>query len=533
MNFQALGVAPAIVAALDKLSITTPTPVQEQAIPQILQGKDVLVSAQTGTGKTYGYVLPMIMRLLEDPKAKALIIAPTRELALQIQQNILALPMRELKIRTVMLIGGQSITPQFRDLRQNPRVIIGTPGRINDHLERESLYLDRVQMLVLDEFDRMLDMGFEMQLDTIREQLPETRQTLMFSATVPDNVNKLIGKYTQDPVRIAIGEANTATLNVKQEIIKTAIKDKFTVLLEQLQNREGTAIIFVKTKMKAEELSEKLQDENHTAAAMHGDLRQQKREKIIQSFRQQKHRIMVATDVAARGIDVPHVQHVINYDLPECPEDYVHRIGRTGRAGAQGSAVSFICPQDNYKWKSIYKLMNMHKNPDYAHLAPEQGRSGDSEEAPRRGFSDRGFRNSRFARARMGGSKFGGRSSRDGEFKPRRFEDRAGSSFGEKRSTEDRPHRFERSTEDRPSRQRSADASAGSTFESRPRREKTFEDRPRRFNDRGGNFSDRPKANVWKSESFKNDMKSFDRAERPARRSNFGASKFGRSRNND
>jgi superfamily II DNA/RNA helicase len=357
----------------------------------------------------------------------------------------------------------------------------------------------------------------------------------MFSATVPDNVSKLIVKYTQDPVRIAIGEANTATLNVKQEIVKTSIKDKFALLLDQLQSREGTAIIFVKTKMKAEELSEKLQDENHTAAAMHGDLRQQKRERIIQSFRQQKHRIMVATDVAARGIDVPHVQHVINYDLPECPEDYVHRIGRTGRAGAQGSAVSFICQQDNYKWRSIYKLMNMHKNPDYAHLAPEQGRGGDDEQAPRKsGYSDRGFRNSRFARARMGGSKFGeGRPSRDGEFKPRRFENKSENGF-----------------ESRPRRERSTDENAGNSFESRPRRERTFEDRPRRFNndsneskprrfnnDRGGNFADRPKANVWKSESFKNDMKSFDRdskTDRPARRSNFGGgSKFGRSRSND
>ncbi|NBV40588.1 DEAD/DEAH box helicase [bacterium] len=519
MNFQALGVAPVIVAALNQLNITTPTPVQEQAIPKVLEGKDVLVSAQTGTGKTFAYVLPMVMRLLEDPKAKALIIAPTRELALQIQQNIQALPLRELRLRTVMLIGGQSITPQFRDLRQNPRIIIGTPGRINDHLERESLFLDRVQMLVLDEFDRMLDMGFEMQLDTIREQLPQTRQTLMFSATVPDNVSKLIVKYTQDPVRIAIGEANTATLNVKQEIVKTSIKDKFALLLDQLQSREGTAIIFVKTKMKAEELSEKLQDENHTAAAMHGDLRQQKRERIIQSFRQQKHRIMVATDVAARGIDVPHVQHVINYDLPECPEDYVHRIGRTGRAGAQGSAVSFICPQDNYKWRSIYKLMNMHKNPDYAHLAPEQGRGGDDEQAPRKsGYSDRGFRNSRFARARMGGSKFGeGRSSRDGEFKPRRFENKSENGF-----------------ESRPRRERTSDdATAGNGFESRPRRERSFDDKPRRFSDRGS-FNDRPKADVWKSESFQNDMKSSEgtRSFKGNNRSDKRFERFDRSKNN-
>ena len=441
-TFSNLGVASQLVTALEHLQITTPTPVQEQAIPQALQGLDLLVSAQTGTGKTYAYLLPVITRLLAMPKANALIIAPTRELALQIQQNLNKVNTKAVQMRTAMLIGGQAMGPQFGDLRRNPRIVIGTPGRINDHLERGSLALQDSSILIVDEFDRMLDMGFERQLETIRMELPEVRQTLLFSATMPHNVVRMVQNYTQNPVRITVGAENTATLNVKQEIVKTSMADKFTQLLKELDAREGSAIIFVRTQRKTEELSEKLKDENHQADAMHGGLRQQKRERVLQSFRNRRCRIIVATDVAARGIDVPHIQHVINYDLPECAEDYIHRIGRTGRAGAQGSALSFICPQDGSKWRSIYKLMNTANNPELAHLAP-QGRDaqgGDSE--GRSGYGGRprsrsgsGF--SRFGRS-SGGSRFEGsrdRSSgsdeRSGGFKPRRFSSEGGGSrFG-------------------------------------------------------------------------------------------------------
>ena len=261
-TFTNLGVAPQLLTALEHLQITTPTPVQEQAIPQALQGLDLLVSAQTGTGKTYAYLLPVITRLLAMPKANALIIAPTRELALQIQQNLNKVNTKAIQMRTAMLIGGQAMGPQFGDLRRNPRIVIGTPGRINDHLERGSLILQDTSVLIVDEFDRMLDMGFERQLETIRAELPEVRQTLLFSATMPHNVVRMVQNYTQNPVRITVGTENTATLNVKQEIVKTSMADKFTQLLKELEAREGSAIIFVRTQRKTEELSEKLEGVN-------------------------------------------------------------------------------------------------------------------------------------------------------------------------------------------------------------------------------------------------------------------------------
>lgn len=356
--FQALGVQPDLVAALSQINITTPTPVQTAALPVLLAGEDLLASAQTGTGKTIAYLLPILQQLLNSKTETALILAPTRELALQIKTSITGLLPKQSGIFTAVLIGGEAMPKQFAQLKRRPRIIVATPGRLNDHLQRKSVTLTNTRFLVLDETDRMLDMGFTPQLEAICQHLPQQRQTLMFSATMPKNIMQLSSKYLSNPQRIAIGQENKAVENIQQTVIKTPHKEKLPRLLEELESRNGSVIVFVKTKRSAEELAHTLSTSNHTAKAIHGDLKQSQRARVIQGFRNQSHRIMVATDVAARGLDVPHIQHVINFDLPQCPEDYIHRIGRTGRAGASGEAVCFVSPGETHLWKAIDRLMN-------------------------------------------------------------------------------------------------------------------------------------------------------------------------------
>lgn len=357
-NFENFGLPESIIAALNKINFTTPTPIQEQAIPVAMNGCDILGSAQTGTGKTGAFTIPMIAHLMENPSATALVLLPTRELAQQVREAADKMLGSRSGILTALLIGGESMSRQLQQLKRRPRIIIGTPGRINDHLLRRSLKLTDTDFLVLDETDRMLDMGFGIQLDQIVKFLPEKRQTLMFSATLPANIISLSKKYLTNPQRIAIGSTNAVASKVRQELVKTNEAMKYGELLNQLQNREGSVLIFVKTKYGAERLAGKLNKAEQPTEAIHGDLRQSKRDKVISNFRQQKYRVLVATDIAARGLDIPHIQNVINYDLPQCPEDYIHRIGRTARAGAEGTAVNLLTPSDNAKWKAIYKLLN-------------------------------------------------------------------------------------------------------------------------------------------------------------------------------
>lgn len=328
-NFENFGLPESIIAALNKINFTTPTPIQEQAIPVAMNGCDILGSAQTGTGKTGAFTIPMIAHLMENPSATALVLLPTRELAQQVREAADKMLGSRSGILTALLIGGESMSRQLQQLKRRPRIIIGTPGRINDHLLRRSLKLTDTDFLVLDETDRMLDMGFGIQLDQIVKFLPEKRQTLMFSATLPANIISLSTKYLTNPQRIAIGSTNAVASKVRQELVKTNEAMKYGELLNQLQNREGSVLIFVKTKYGAERLAGKLNKAEQPTEAIHGDLRQSKRDKVISNFRQQKYRVLVATDIAARGLDIPHIQNVINYDLPQCPEDYIHRIGRT------------------------------------------------------------------------------------------------------------------------------------------------------------------------------------------------------------
>lgn len=361
MTFNELGIPAEILTTLNQINFTTPTPIQEKAIPVALLGRDILGSAQTGTGKTASFAIPMISHLLKNRNSSALIVLPTRELATQVLEAAKTFLQNTAKINVALLIGGDSMLKQLQQLKRNPRIIVGTPGRINDHLSRKSLNLASADFLVLDETDRMLDMGFGIQLKEILKYLPEKRQTLMFSATLPKNINELSKKYLTDAVRISVGEDNAVASKIKQELIKTTEGTKYNDLISQLNLRNGSLLIFVKTKYGADRLATKLCKENFTCGAIHGDLKQNKRDKVIRDFREQKFRILVATDIAARGLDIPHIENVVNYDLPQCPEDYIHRIGRTARAGAEGTAINFLTSSNAGKWKEIHKLLNPNK----------------------------------------------------------------------------------------------------------------------------------------------------------------------------
>jgi ATP-dependent RNA helicase DeaD len=380
-NFANLGLPQELVEALERMQITVPTPVQAETIPVALNGQDVLASAQTGSGKTVAYSAPLLVKLADGKRGSALILTPTRELAVQVQKMLTQILGKNGDFRTALLIGGAPMFKQMSDLKRRPQLIIGTPGRINDHLQRGSLSLKETRFLVIDEADRMLDMGFGIQLDKIAEYLPEVRQTLMFSATFPSNIEKLSKKYLRDPQRITIGSTAETAPKIKQEVVRTTNSEKFSELLKQLEQREGSIIVFVKTKRGADRLARDLRNEDQDAEAIHGDLPQNRRDRVILAFRQKKYRVLVATDVAARGLDIPHVMHVINYNLPECPEDYIHRIGRTGRAGAEGSALCLVAPEDNLKWKAITRLMNPH--------AAQEERSEFSQRRPPQRFNQK------------------------------------------------------------------------------------------------------------------------------------------------
>ncbi len=358
MSFQSFGLANSLLASLERLNFKKPTPVQEEAIPVVLAGNDVLISSQTGTGKTGVFSIPIISKLLEDRRNLSLIITPTRELATQIFKTFESFLGKKSPLNTALLIGGDSISKQLQQLKKKPHIIVGTPGRINDHLQRRSLKLNATKFLVLDETDRMLDMGFSIQIDDIVKHIPSDRQTLLLSATIPKNIITLSKKYMRDPKRIAIGSTYNPVEKIKQEVIRIKDDAKYSELVEQLSKRKGSVVIFVKTKFGTERMAKKLRLGRHKADAIHGDLRHNRREKVMDAFRNKKYRILVATDVASRGLDIPHIQHVINYDMPQCPEDYIHRIGRTARAGQDGESLSFVSPADKKKWDAIHYLMH-------------------------------------------------------------------------------------------------------------------------------------------------------------------------------
>jgi len=317
-----------------------------------------LGTAQTGTGKTLAFSIPLINKLILDKNALALVTCPTRELATQVMSAIKDLISDKINIKTALLIGGESMQKQLRQLGKRTRLIVGTPGRINDHLKRKSLNLSATKYLVLDETDRMLDMGFAPQIEKILKFVPKDHQTLLFSATLPNDIVRISERYLTKPVRISVGSTTVPIAKIKQETLQVHKENKYNELIDQLLSRKGSILVFVKTKRNADRMVKRLKEEDHSADAIHGDLRQSKRDRVINAFRKGVKRILVATDVAARGLDIPLIQHVINYDLPQVPEDYVHRIGRTARAGSEGSALTFLTQNDRLMWNAICKLIN-------------------------------------------------------------------------------------------------------------------------------------------------------------------------------
>ena len=368
-NFSDIGVSPDILKILDKLSLTSPTPIQKQAIPVALKGTDIVGIAQTGTGKTFAFGIPIIQKLLSS-SGQALVLVPTRELALQVNESIRKLADR-LNINTIVLIGGENISRQFFELKRRPRLIIATPGRLIDHLKRKSIKLDQIKTLVLDEADMMLDMGFLPQIEEILRSVPKERQTMLFSATMPVLIANLATKYLKLPIRIEVAPQGTIVKNVTQEMIVLEAKDKMKYLEKIIKENEGSILIFVRTRYGVKNIAKKLISNGHKATEIHSDLSQGQRKRALDSFKSGRSRIMVATDVAARGLDVKGIELVINYDLPDSSSDYVHRIGRTARAGKKGKAISLATPSQLKNIKAIEALIKMRFNiVEHAKLEP-------------------------------------------------------------------------------------------------------------------------------------------------------------------
>ncbi len=354
-GFDGLGIAPNLIQALDQMKFYTPTPIQRQAIPIAIEGKDVLGIAQTGTGKTAAFGVPMVQHLAQK-KGRGLVLVPTRELAIQVEEVIQKLG-RAIGIRSVVLIGGSSMFNQIQNLRKNPRIIIATPGRLIDHITQKNVHLNEVSILVLDEADRMLDMGFQPQIDRILKFVPKERQTMLFSATMPQEIVRITSQHMKLPVAVEIAPSGTAAKHVSQEVYIVNPEAKKDLLHKLLGQYHGTILIFSRTKNGARKVTRMIRGMGHNAAEIHSDISLAQRRAALDGFKSGKHRILVATDIVSRGIDVIGIQLVINYDLPDDTENYVHRIGRTGRAGHAGHAISFAMPDQKNEVQSIEKLI--------------------------------------------------------------------------------------------------------------------------------------------------------------------------------
>jgi len=370
-SFHTLGLSEEILQDLATAGFISPTPIQEQAIPPALAGRDVIGCAQTGTGKTAAFVIPMVERLAMLPKGQpqALILAPTRELALQTLTTIEKLG-RSRRISATVIVGGADMQAQVRGLRQRPEILIATPGRLLDHMWNGTISLASIKMLVLDEADRMLDMGFAPQINQILDALPEERQTLLFSATLPSDIARLVQASVNNPVRVMVTPSATTADGVTQAVHHTSHDAKADLLLSLLGADKDSALVFTRTKHRADRLGRMLGSAGHRVAVLHGDRSLSQRRAALEGFRRGSFRVLVATDIAARGIDVANIGHVINFDLPNCPEDYVHRIGRTARMKMTGRATSFVTGEDRQQLRDIERLLG-HAVP----LAPGSGTS--------------------------------------------------------------------------------------------------------------------------------------------------------------
>ncbi len=354
-NFRDLGIAPALLQVLTRLKYETPTPIQAQAIPAAIQGKDVVGIAQTGTGKTLAFGLPMIQRL-GATKGQGLVVLPTRELALQVEE-VLKKVGHSLGLRVAVLIGGTGYGPQISSIRAKPHIIVATPGRLNDHLEQKTISLSGVRIVVLDEADRMLDMGFAPQIAKIFKNLSHDRQTMLFSATMPSEIMNMARAHMKLPIRIEVAPSGTTAANVTQEIFIVAKDQKNRLVDKLLSQYPVSTLIFTRTKFGAKKLVRAIKAMGHTAAEIHGNRSLGQRKEALEGFKNGRYRVLVATDIASRGVDVIGIGLVLNYDLPSDSGDYVHRIGRTARAGAGGHAISFATPDQRGELRSIERLI--------------------------------------------------------------------------------------------------------------------------------------------------------------------------------
>jgi len=439
MSFDTLGLSPKVLDAVKASGYTTPTPIQEQAIPHVLQKRDVMGIAQTGTGKTASFVLPMLS-LLERGRARArmprtLILEPTRELAAQVEENFNRYG-RNHKLTVALLIGGVSFDDQLRKLDRGADVLIATPGRLLDHFERGKLLMTGVEILVIDEADRMLDMGFIPDIERIVKMVPFTRQTLFFSATMPPEIEKLSKQFLQNPAQISVAPPATASATITQRAVSAPGEDyeKRAVLRGLIDGANlKNAIIFCNRKTEVATLWRSLDKHGYSAGALHGDMDQRSRMAMLQAFKDGKIKLLVASDVAARGLDIPDVSHVFNYDVPVNAEDYIHRIGRTGRAGKSGATFMIVTPHDRKGFEAIESLTGVKLIWDGEGVEWQVGRSRGGRGAPARGDDKP-----------AGGRSERGRGRRSGE--SRQGEARA----GERRPAERRPERAAAGDDNRP-----------------------------------------------------------------------------------
>ena len=364
MTFNSLGLTDSLLQAVQTTGYTIPTPIQERAIPEILNGKDVMAAAQTGTGKTAGFTLPLLQLLggrkqTHDRQIRALVLTPTRELAAQIQDSIGTYGLNE-RLRHGVVVGGVNINPQKQKLRRGLDILVATPGRLLDLYQQHSVKFDEIEVLILDEADRMLDMGFIRDIRRILALLPKRRQNLMFSATFSNEIRKLAKTICHNPIEIDVAPRNSTVKLISQKMYNIDKPRKVDLLSSLLRSNADQTLVFSRTKHGANNLVKRLRRDNISAAAIHGNKSQAQRTKALDAFKQNKVQVLVATDIAARGIDIDQLATVINFDLPHVPEDYVHRIGRTGRAGLSGVAISLVTNEDKKQLRDIERLI---KNP--------------------------------------------------------------------------------------------------------------------------------------------------------------------------
>ena len=416
--FHDLGIHPEVVKVLDRLKLVTPTPIQHQAIPAALEGKDVLGIAQTGSGKTLAFGIPLVQRLLAHG-GRALILVPTRELAFQVD-TVLRPLLKAQNMCAAVLIGGIKMADQMIDLHQDPSVLIATPGRMNDHIYEGNLDLGDIKVLVLDEADRMFDMGFEPQVNSILRCLTNAKQTLLFSATMPPDIRKLVNQHMTDPVSVEIAPSGTTAEEVSHELYIVAENKKDDVVRSLLKKYRRSVLLFTRTKLKAGRVTQSIKRMGAKVEEIHSDRTMEQRHRAIEGFKSGRYKVLVATDIAARGLDVSGIELVINYDLPDEPENFVHRIGRTGRAGVEGHAITLAKPTQKEDIalieKTINKTLPLTEDPAFAaaafgggHSSRSGGRSRDRKSTSEGPVSGPSSRNSS-----SGGS--GGRARR----RPRR-----------------------------------------------------------------------------------------------------------------